>query len=87
MATAPPSAWELAPEERQEETGKHLHLYAQDKQHGKAAHPDLPAVVVDTTLKRLHRSFAHFFRGRREGERIGFPRLKGGSAEHGSLSA
>src|SRR5437879_4778895 len=29
----------------------------QDKRHGKEAHPDLPAVVVDTTLKRLHRSF------------------------------
>src|SRR5437899_12739811 len=39
------------------ETGKYLHLYEQDKRHGKEAHPDLPAVVVDTTLKRLHRSF------------------------------
>ena len=37
------------------ETGKHMHLYEQDKHHGKEAHPDLPAVVVDTTLKRLHR--------------------------------
>jgi putative transposase len=62
-----------------EETGKHLHLYEQDKRHGKAAHPDLPAVVVDTTLKRLHRSFAHFFRGRSEGRRVGFPRFKGAS--------
>ena len=35
-----------------EETGKHMHLYEQDKNHGKAEHPDLPAVVVDTTLKR-----------------------------------
>src|SRR5256884_9805369 len=39
------------------ETGKYMHLYEQDKRHGKEAHPDLPAVVVDTTLKRLHRSF------------------------------
>ena len=62
-----------------ENTGKHLHLYEQDKKHGKTEHPDLPAVVVDTTLKRLHRSFANFFRGRREGRRIGFPRFKGGN--------
>jgi putative transposase len=59
------------------ETGQQLHLYEQDKRHGKDRHPDLPAVVVDTTLKRLHRSFANFFRGRREGRRIGFPRFKG----------
>ena len=43
-----------------EETGKHLHLYEQDKHHGKKEHPDLPAVVVDTVLKRLHRSFTNF---------------------------
>src|SRR5205814_9403700 len=43
------------------ETGKSMHLYEQDKRHGKQAHPDLPAVVVDTTLKRLHRSFTNFF--------------------------
>jgi putative transposase len=60
-----------------QETGKHLHLYEQDKSHGAKEHPNLPAVVVDTTLKRLHRSFAHFFRGRSEGQRVGFPRFKG----------
>jgi putative transposase len=60
-----------------EATGKPMHLYEQDKRHGKAEHPDLPAVVVDTTLKRLHRSFAHFFRGRSEGRDVGFPRFKG----------
>jgi hypothetical protein len=38
-----------------QETGKYLHLFEQDKRHGKEAHPNLPAVVVDTTLKRLHR--------------------------------
>ena len=65
-----------------EATGKQLHLYEQDKKHGKAEHPDLPAVVVDTTLKRLHRAFAHFFRGCREGRRIGFPRFKGGNRWH-----
>lgn len=59
------------------ETGKYLHLYEQDKRHGKEAHPDLPAVVVDTTLRRLHRSFTNFFRGRNAGRKVGFPRFKG----------
>jgi len=58
------------------ETGKYLHLYEQDKRHGKESHPDLPAVVVDTTLKRLHRSFTNFFRGLKEGRSICFPRFK-----------
>jgi putative transposase len=57
-----------------------LHLYEQDKRHGKEAHPDLPAVVVDTTLKRLHRSFTNFFRGLKEGRNVGFPRFKGANA-------
>jgi putative transposase len=63
-------------------TGKYMHLYEQDKRHGKAAHPDLPAVVVDTTLKRLHRSFTNFFRGLKEGRKVGFPRFKGANAWH-----
>ncbi len=62
-------------------TGKHMNLFEQDKKHGAKEHPDLPAIVVDTTLKRLHRSFANFFRGRKEGKRIGFrassPRTSG----------
>ena len=62
------------------ETGKYMHLYEQDKRHGKEAHPDLPAVVVDTTLKRLHRSFTNFFRGLKEGRKIGFPRFKNAQA-------
>src|SRR5207302_2840866 len=62
------------------ETGKYLHLYEQDKRHGKEAHPDLPAVVVDTTLKRLHRSFTNFFRGLKEGRKVGFPRFKNAQA-------
>ncbi len=62
------------------ETGKYLHLYKQDKHHGKEAHPDLPAVVVDTTLKRLHRSFTNFFRGLKEGRKVGFPRFKSANA-------
>jgi putative transposase len=63
-----------------QETGKYLHLYEQDKRHGKEAHPDLPAVVVDTTLKRLHRSFTNFFRGLKEGRKVGFPRFKAPNA-------
>jgi len=62
------------------ETGKYLHIYEQDKRHGKEAHPDLPAVVVDTTLKRLHRSFTNFFRGLKEGHKVGFPRFKNAQA-------
>jgi len=61
-------------------TGKHMNLFEQDKRHGAKEHPDLPAIVVDTTLKRLHRSFANFFRGRKEGKRIGFPRFKSADA-------
>ncbi len=64
------------------QTGKSLHLYEQDKRHGKEAHPDLPAVVVDTTLKRLHRSFTNFFRGLKESQKVGFPRFKGANAWH-----
>jgi len=63
-----------------QETGKHMHLYEQDKHHGKEAHPDLPAIVVDTALKRLHRSFTNFFQGRKEGRKVGFPRFKGPNA-------
>src|SRR5258708_2148309 len=62
------------------ETGTYMHLYEQDKRHGKDAHPDLPAVVVDTTLKRLHRSFTNFFRGLKEGHKVGFPRFKSANA-------
>ncbi len=62
------------------ETGKYLHLYEQDKRHGKEAHPDLPAVVVDTVLKRLHRSFTNFFQGRNNGRKVGFPRFKSANA-------
>ena len=61
-------------------TGKHMNLFEQDKRHGAKEHPDLPAIVVDTTLKRLHRSFANFFRGRKENQRIGFPRFKSADA-------
>jgi putative transposase len=62
------------------ETGKYLHIYEQDKRHGKQEHPDLPAVVVDTTPKRLHRSFTNFFRGIKDGRKVGFPRFKNAQA-------
>ena len=40
----------------------------------------MPAVVVDTTLKRLHRSFTNFFRGHKAGRNISFPRFKNAQA-------
>jgi len=57
-------------------TGKHMNLFAQDKLHGKKQHPEIPAVVVDTVLKRLHNSFARFFAGIKQGKKVGFPRFK-----------
>lgn len=58
------------------ETGKYLHIYDQDKKYNKETYPDLPAVVVDQTLKRLHRALTRFFSFRREGRTCGFPRFK-----------
>ena len=64
-------------------TGKHMNLFTQDKHHGTAQHPELPAVVVDTILKRLHRSFANFFRRCKEGaSKKGFPRFKSAKRWH-----
>lgn len=57
-------------------TGKHLNRYAHDRMWNKETCPQLPAVLVDTTIARLHQSFANFFRGIREGKRVGFPRFK-----------
>lgn len=57
-------------------TGKHLRRYDQDKLHDGKRHPELPAFVVDEVLNRLHRSFANFFRGLKDGRRTGFPRFK-----------
>lgn len=57
-------------------TGKYMNLFVQDKKHGKVQHPDLPAVVVDTTLRRLHDSFSRFFQGVKKGRKTGFPRFK-----------
>ena len=57
-------------------TGKHLNRFAQDKCHGVKEHPDLPAVLVDKVLDRVHRSFDNFFRGIKSSKHIGFPRFK-----------
>lgn len=58
------------------ETGKHLNRYTHDRMWNKETCPQLPAVLVDTTILRLHISFANFFRGIKTGEKIGFPRFK-----------
>lgn len=59
-----------------DDTRKYLGMYAQDKRYNKQTYPDLPAVVVDQVLKRLHRSLTRFFSFRREGRECGFPRFK-----------
>ena len=63
-------------------TGEHLNLFRHDKVHGTKQHPDLPAALVDTTLKRLHRSFENFFRGVKDGLKVGFPRFKSPNRWH-----
>jgi len=60
-----------------DETGKYLGMYAQDKRYNKQSYPDLPAVVVDQVMKRLHRGLTRFFTFRRTGKVCGFPRFKG----------
>jgi putative transposase len=65
-----------------EQTGKYLSLFTQDKRYNKQTYPDLPAVVVDQTLKRLHRALDRFFKMRRAGWRCGFPRFKSGRQWH-----
>ena len=63
-------------------TGKYLSLYTQDKGYNKVTYPDLPAVVVDQTLKRLHRSLSRFFLFRKRGDKCGFPRFKSAEQWH-----
>jgi len=58
------------------ETGKHLNRFSHDRLHNKQTDPELPAVLVDTTILRLHVSFANFFRRLKKGEKAGFPRFK-----------
>ena len=69
-------------------TGKHLRRYDHDKLHDAKRHPELPAFVVDEGLNRLHRSFSNFFRGLKEGRKVGFPRFKAANRWHSfSMSA
>jgi len=58
------------------ETGKHLNRFAQDKFFNTETCPNIHSGIVNATLDRLHRSFANFFRGWKEGKRIGFPRFQ-----------
>jgi putative transposase len=64
------------------DTGKYLSLYTQDKGYNKSTYPDLPAVVVDQTLKRLHRALGRFFTFRKRGDACGFPRFKSAQRWH-----
>ena len=64
-------------------TGKHLNLFAQDKNHGTKEHPEIAAVLVDTTLKRLHQSFSDFLWSlQRRGYQERFPRFKAANRWH-----
>jgi putative transposase len=65
-----------------ERTGKYLSRFSQDKGYNKATYPDLPAVVVDTTLSRLHYALNRFFKRRKQGDRCGFPRFKSANQWH-----
>lgn len=57
-------------------TGKYLRRYDHDKLHDAKRHTEIPALVVDEVLNRLHRSFSNFFRGIKGGAKFGFPRFK-----------
>lgn len=63
---------------------KHLNRYAHDRRHGSKEHPEIPAVLVDTVIVRLHQSFANFFRRCKEGGKKpkGFPRFKPANRWH-----
>ena len=42
------------------DTGKYLHKFEQDRLYNKETVPDLPAMVVDCVIDRLHKSFKSF---------------------------
>jgi hypothetical protein len=50
-----------------EATRKYLSLYEQDKHYNKTTYPDVPAVVTDQVMKRLHQALTAYFKGRKEG--------------------
>ena len=68
--------------ENLDKTGKYLSYYTQGKGYNKETYPDLPAVVVDQTLKRLHRALDRFFKFRKRGKPCGFPRFKSSEQWH-----
>lgn len=64
-------------------TKKHINLFAHGKLHGLKQHPLIHSHIVDTTLKRLHRSFENFFRRCKQGAKEkGFPRFKSSNRWH-----
>lgn len=65
-----------------EATGEYLSLFRQDRGYNKETYPSLPAVVVDQTLKRLHRALDRFFKFRKRGDKCGFPRFKSAERWH-----
>jgi putative transposase len=66
-----------------QKTGKHLNRFTHDRMHGCKEHPEIPAVLVDTVIVRLHRSFENFFRRCKEGaSKKGFPRFKSANRWH-----
>ncbi len=65
-----------------DETGKYLHIYEQDKRYNKTTYPNVPAVVTDQVMKRLHRGLTRFFIFRKRGDACGFPRFKGANQWH-----
>lgn len=64
-------------------TKKHLNRFRHDRMHGVKEHPDIPSLLVDTTIVRLHKAFENFFRRCKEGaEKKGFPRFKTANRWH-----
>jgi putative transposase len=62
--------------EHYHKTGKYLNRFSQDKNYNKQTYPNLPAPIVDSTLARVHKSFSNFFRGLKQGRKVGFPRFQ-----------
>jgi putative transposase len=57
-------------------TGKYLNFFVQDKDYNTKTCPNVPSVLVDTTLARMEQSFKNFFRGLKSGQTVGFPRFQ-----------
>lgn len=57
-------------------TGSYMTYFTQDRLHDKKRWPELPAVLVDTSLQRLHNTFKLFFNAKKAGRKVGHPRFK-----------